>query len=55
MELNRNQAVDLLHTKGYSRRMSAKLADIALLKKSNRVFELAVREAVEKARSKAKK
>jgi len=55
MELTRTQAVDLLHTKGYSRRLSAKLADIALLAKSNKTFEVAIREAVEKARSKGKK
>ena len=51
----KRESIDYLHNKGYSRRMSAKLADIALLKKSNKTFEIAIQEALEKARTKGAK
>lgn len=47
--MTKREAVDYLHKKvGYSRRMSAKLADIALLTKSSKPFEFALKTALEK-------
>jgi hypothetical protein len=53
--LTRTQAAEFLHNKGYSRRISAKLADIAFITKGNTVFEQAVKDALEKARAKGAK
>ena len=46
----RKEVVEYLHDVGYSRRLSAKLADIALLVKSDRPFEFALRVALEKSK-----
>jgi Zn-dependent peptidase ImmA (M78 family) len=49
--LNRQEAAEFLHNElNYSRRMSAKLADIALLTKSSKPFEVAIQMALEKAK-----
>ncbi len=49
--MDKREAVEFLHkSKGYSRRMSAKLVDLAFLEKSNSVFALAMNQALEKAR-----
>ena len=49
--MDRSEVIDYLHDDvGYSRRMSCKLADIALLVKSEKPFEVALRSAIEKAR-----
>jgi hypothetical protein len=54
--MDRKEATEFLHkSMGYSRRMSAKLVDIALLQKSNSVIAFALREAIEKARTKGAK
>jgi len=54
--MTRKEAVDYLHKKsGYSRRISAKLADVALLSKSNRTFEVAIKEALERVTRRKKK
>lgn len=44
--MNRQEAVDYLHNIGYSRRMSAKLADIAMLEKDN-PFIFALKKAIQ--------
>jgi len=47
--MTRREVVDYLHKNlGYSRRLSAKLADIVFLSKSSRPFEFALKEALEK-------
>lgn len=47
--MNKQESAKFLHDKlGYSRRMSAKLSDIAFLSKSS-VMQEAVKRAVEKA------
>jgi hypothetical protein len=54
--VTKREAVDFLHkSRNYSRRISAQLAEIALLSKSSKTFELALREALEKATKKEKK
>lgn len=50
--MNRKGAIDFLHRRGYSRRISAKLADIAVLAKSSKPFEFALKIALEKATEK---
>lgn len=51
--MDRREAIDFLHGQGYSRRISAKLVDIALMEKDN-PFMNAVRNAVEKGLKKSK-
>ena len=52
--MTRKEAVEFLHkSKGYSRRMSAKLVDIALLEKDNHVIADALHEAIQKAKAKS--
>lgn len=53
--MKRDEAVDYLRKNGYSRRLSAKLVDIALLAKTNSVFGNAIKTALEKAKKKGKK
>jgi hypothetical protein len=53
--MTRNEAADYLHNLGYSRRLSAKLVDVAILSKSNKTFGLAFKAALEKARTKGAK
>ena len=48
--MNKHEAANLLHQKGFSRRLSAKLADVAFINKSSAVFGLALKEALEKAK-----
>jgi hypothetical protein len=51
-EMTRSQAIDYLHDKGYSRRISAQLADLAILQKNaGTVFEMALEKALEKSRT----
>lgn len=45
--MDRAGAIDFLKSRGYSRRLSAKLVDIALLEKSDSVFQLALKQALE--------
>jgi adenosylmethionine-8-amino-7-oxononanoate aminotransferase len=53
--LNKQESAKFLHDKlGYSRRMSAKLSDIAFLSKGNKAFEVALKNALEKAVKKGK-
>ncbi len=54
--MTKREAVDYLHNNaGYSRRLSAKLAEVALLAKSSRPFEFALKIALEEATKKEKK
>ena len=53
--MNRKEAVDYLHnSKGYSRRMSAKIVDIAMEKGDGLMFE-ALRKSLERGLKKAPK
>ena len=47
--MTRQEAIKFLHANGYSRRMSAKLVDIAILSKSSRPFAVALKEPVVEA------
>ncbi len=54
--MDKKEAIEYLHeSKGYSRRMSAKLVDLAFLEKSNSVIAFALREAIEKGKKKEEK
>jgi len=53
--MTKREAVDYLHDEaGYSRRLSAKLADVALLAKSSKPFEFALKMALEEVTKKSK-
>jgi hypothetical protein len=53
--MNRKEAVEYLHTdKHYSRRLSAKIVDLAMSKGDGAMFE-ALRKSLEKSVSRAKK
>ena len=45
--MDRAGAIEFLKSKGYSRRISAKLVDIALLEKSDSAFSYALKHALE--------
>jgi len=50
--MTREEAIIYLRKSGYSRRISSKLADIALLQKTNNAFANAVRKALERVQEK---
>jgi hypothetical protein len=52
--MDRREAIDFLHKSGYSRRISAKLVDIAMMEK-DKPFIAAIKKAVEKNLNKSKK
>jgi len=53
--MNRREAIDYLHDdKGYSRRLSAKIVDLALSHNDGPMFE-ALRKSLEKSVAKGKK
>jgi|GEM_PF-3530238 hypothetical protein len=52
--MKRDEAIAYLRGQNYSRRLSAKLADIALLRKTNSIFADAIKSALEKAKPKKK-
>lgn len=53
--MDRAGAIDFLKGKGYSRRLSAKLVDIAMLEKSDSVFQQALKQALEMRKACSKK
>ena len=48
-EMDRAGAIEFLKSKGYSRRISAKLVDIALLEKSDSAFSYALKHALDRS------
>jgi hypothetical protein len=54
MGLTRKEAVNFLHNKGYSRRLSAKLVDVAFDAKTNGPMAAALKKGFEKVSPKKK-